>query len=290
MRTILILIAMCLGLSLTGQEGCNTRFPADSITQLQMALDTLEQQLIADGYLASEKHEAYVAYYRKVAEDNEITAKRKRNVLIETFGLKLLQSDCHLLMGKPTEREFVETVMAKTKEESPKSFSELTEIANYLADWLTPEMMDTDYFRNRLLLTIYIATSPKENYGLPLLPMPEKQAAGPPPTDSLNIVQNAKDELFVNKKPIELSDLSKRIEDFVAQFPQDGLVYFLADRGSSYEQFINILDSVNDAYTRLYEKEAQQRFNKSFADVNAEEKKAVRTAIRKNFKIGEPKG
>lgn len=120
-----------------------------------------------------------------------------------------------------------------------------------------------------LLLIFFLVTTTFPNDRGILFTLPPKPDPNQPPPDItkndrniFKILVNSNDQLLVEDEPLEDVFL---IKDMVKEFvlnngrnpnlsdnPEEAVVSFKTDRGSSYEIFIDILDQLDAAYNEMY--------------------------------------
>lgn len=111
----------------------------------------------------------------------------------------------------------------------------------------------------------------------------------------LHVFMSGKNELSVRGKQVEVEQLSKQVKAFIqnpdgrsnlAESPQQAVVYLIKEQGTIYGHYLAVYNEIKQAYDELWEEEAQTQFGKSYADVNQEEKRVIRTTIP--FMLVEP--
>ncbi|WP_020533875.1 ExbD/TolR family protein [Flexithrix dorotheae] len=75
-----------------------------------------------------------------------------------------------------------------------------------------------------------------------------------------NILINSQDKMLVEEEPLELSELKETVKEFItnngkdpksSESPQKAVVSLKTDRGTSYEQYILVVDELKQAYNEL---------------------------------------
>lgn len=120
-----------------------------------------------------------------------------------------------------------------------------------------------------LLLIFFLVTTTFPNDRGILFTLPPKPNPDEPPPDVtkndrniFKILVNSNDQLLVEDEPLEDVFLIKNlVKEFVlnngrnsslSDNPEEAVVSFKTDRGSSYEIFIDILDQLDGAYNEMY--------------------------------------
>ncbi len=172
-----------------------------------------------------------------------------------------------------------------------------------------------------LLLIFFLVTTTFPNDRGILFTLPPKPDPNQPPPDItkndrniFKILVNSNDQLLVEDEPLENVFL---IKDMVKEFvlnngrnpnlsdnPEEAVVSFKTDRGSSYEIFIDILDQLDAAYNEMYGervgmtgdefRELRNTVNKTpeqraqYDKARGIESKGAKPTFPKNISIAEP--
>jgi biopolymer transport protein ExbD len=118
-----------------------------------------------------------------------------------------------------------------------------------------------------LLIFFLVTTTIASDKGLTLL-LPPKKEDTPPIDIKINqrnifkVSVNSLDRLLVEDEPLEdVSKIRKMVKDFVLNYgkdpnmsvsPEDAVVSFKTDRGTSYAMYIAVLDELQGAYYEIY--------------------------------------
>ncbi|MDH3711031.1 MAG: biopolymer transporter ExbD [Cyclobacteriaceae bacterium] len=120
-----------------------------------------------------------------------------------------------------------------------------------------------------LLLIFFLVTTTFPNDRGILFTLPPKPDPNQPPPDVtknqrniFKILVNSNDQLLVEDEPVRNVDAIKdQVKEFVlnngrnpnmSDSPEEAVVSFKTDRGSSYEIFIDVLDQLDAAYNEMY--------------------------------------
>lgn len=120
-----------------------------------------------------------------------------------------------------------------------------------------------------LLLIFFLVTTTFPNDRGILFTLPPKPDPNQPPPDItknqrniFKILVNSNDQLLVEDEPVADASLIKdQVMEFVlnngrdpnmSDNPEEAVVSFKTDRGSSYEIFIDVLDQLDAAYNEMY--------------------------------------
>jgi len=150
-----------------------------------------------------------------------------------------------------------------------------------------------------LLIFFLMTTTIATDRGL-MLQLPPKPDDIPqedvkiPERNLFKIYLNSSDRLLVENEPMSnLSSLKPQIKEFVlnkgrnpelSDSPEEAIISFKTDRGTTYERYIEVLDVVTTAYNEMYAERAgvtPERFRK--LDRKDPQDKALYDKARKNF-------
>jgi len=114
-----------------------------------------------------------------------------------------------------------------------------------------------------LLIFFLVTTTIVSDKGIPLILPPKAEKNTPVDVSDRNVfkvILNSSDLLLVEDKPMELSEVRKKCKEFLSnngknvelsESPADAIVSFRADRGTSYEMYLIVLDELKGAYHEL---------------------------------------
>ena len=117
-----------------------------------------------------------------------------------------------------------------------------------------------------LLVFFLMVTTIATDKGLPILLPPKKDPNEPPPDFLIKqrniwkVLINSKDMLLVEEERMDVSLLKEKTKEFLANrgrnsqlsdSPQKAVVSIKADRGTSYEMYIYVIDEIKTAYHEL---------------------------------------
>jgi biopolymer transport protein ExbD len=161
-----------------------------------------------------------------------------------------------------------------------------------------------------LLLTFFLVTTTINNdkgLSIQLPPPPEKEQEDVkiPEHNMFKIQVNSSDNLLVEGNPMQdVSGLRDDIKKFIlnnganpesSDSPEDAIVSFKTDRGTSHKRFVEILDIIQGAYYDLYAEQAgvsNARFREAASALNDPENQHIyekgRKGIPMNISIAEP--
>ena len=168
-----------------------------------------------------------------------------------------------------------------------------------------------------LLIFFLITTSMDTDRGLArrLPPPPEpNQEQNEDKIKQRNVLQvflNMYDQLMVNGEVINVSQLKDKAKDFITnkfnddtlpekttleveffgpvQVTEKHVISLQNDRSSSYEAYINVQNELVAAYNELRNEISIEKWGKPYAEVDEDQKKAVREVYPQNISEAEPK-
>ena len=152
-----------------------------------------------------------------------------------------------------------------------------------------------------LLIFFLVTTTINTDRGIvrKLPPMPE----GPPPDVTINdrnvfiVLVNAADQLLVEGEQLSVDKLRDKTKQFVmnpakredlAESPDEAVVSLKADRGTSYDMYIQVQNELTAAYSELRNKEARKQFGVAYEDLPKAKKKKIQDIIPKKISEAEP--
>lgn len=137
--------------------------------------------------------------------------------------------------------------------------------------------------------------------GMVLPPKPEEDVEPPPiqERNMLKILVNADGLVLMDEQPTAITEVKQNVKDFVSNngedpdlsdSPDKAIVSLKTDRQTPYRVYIDMLDEVMGAYAELRNQAAQERFGRSFEelDEDSEQYQQIRELYPKKISIAEP--
>lgn len=137
--------------------------------------------------------------------------------------------------------------------------------------------------------------------GMVLPPKPEEDVEPPPiqERNMLKILVNADGLVLMDEQPTAITEVKQKVKDFVSNngedpdlsdSPDKAIVSLKTDRQTPYRVYIDMLDEVMGAYAELRNQAAQERFGRSFEelDEDSEQYQQIRELYPKKISIAEP--
>lgn len=104
----------------------------------------------------------------------------------------------------------------------------------------------------------------------------------------LSVLVNAQGDILVRAQPTALEDLRGITKEFIAnpaadenlaESPKKAIISLKNDRGTNYKQYLAVYNELKEAYQELWEEAAQERYQKSYAEVGRNEQRSIRQDI-----------
>lgn len=152
-----------------------------------------------------------------------------------------------------------------------------------------------------LLIFFLVTTTMETDRGLQILLPPPPD--GPPPVVDVHqrniqiVLVNQHDELLVDGEQMEVDRLRERTKEFIenphgredlAEDPEEAIISLRADRGTSYDMYIQVQNELQGAYNELREEEAQRRFGTSYDHLTENQREEVRDVYPRRISEAEP--
>lgn len=147
-----------------------------------------------------------------------------------------------------------------------------------------------------LLIFFLVTTTIASDKGIRVLLPPKKENQDEIKIKQRNIFNiqiNSKDMLLAEDEPSKISDLKAKVKKFVlnngkdpdsSESPQKAIVSLKADRGTSYEMYVAVVDELKIAYNELRAEHLNISFDKySSLDPKHEDHKEMLSRARKEI-------
>ena len=114
-----------------------------------------------------------------------------------------------------------------------------------------------------LLIFFLVTTTIASDKGIPMVLPPKSDVQDEIKLKDKNIFKvliNSKDQLLVEGEPMEVEDIKKNCKKFLSnrgkdpsssESPQKAVVSIKADRGTTYEKYLTVLDELTASYNEL---------------------------------------
>jgi len=166
-----------------------------------------------------------------------------------------------------------------------------------------------------LLIFFLVTTTMDTDTGLStLLPPPvEEEPEDTPPIKERNVFSvliNSQNQLLVEGKPMEVSDLTEAVKEFIVNPMDDenlpeknvkeveffgtveigkGIISLQNDRDTEYQTYLMVQNELSRAINELRDDLSKRKFGKEYGKLEKEEQKAVRTIYPRKISEAEPK-
>lgn len=109
-------------------------------------------------------------------------------------------------------------------------------------------------------------------------------------TNPEEIVDIAKEFILNPNDDVTLPEKENVDIPLIGSYPvTKGIISLQNDRGTTYETYIKVQNVLTKAYNQVQDDLAHQKFGKGYADLNDDERKAIRTAIPNKISEAEPR-
>lgn len=166
-----------------------------------------------------------------------------------------------------------------------------------------------------LLIFFLVTTTMDTDTGLARLlpPVQDEDIPEPPPIKDRNVFSvliNSQNQLLVEGKPLEVRELTEATKEFIVNpsnletLPEKkdieveffgtvevtkGVISLQNDRDTEYQTYLMVQNELQRAYNELREVLSKRKFGKSYAELEKEEQKAVRSIYPQKISEAEPK-
>jgi biopolymer transport protein ExbD len=166
-----------------------------------------------------------------------------------------------------------------------------------------------------LLIFFLVTTTMDTDTGLARMlppPQPDDQEAPPPihDRDVFVVLLNSNNQLLVEGQYMDIKELRAATKEFIANpmkkenlsnvketeveffgtYPvTKGVISLQNDRGTQYQAYLNVQNELQAAYNELRNELSRQKWNKDFADLEDDQKAAVRVIYQQRISEAEPK-
>jgi biopolymer transport protein ExbD len=152
-----------------------------------------------------------------------------------------------------------------------------------------------------LLIFFLVTTTINTDRGIvrKLPPMPQ----GPPPEVDINdrnvltVLVNSQDRLLVEGEALSIDRLKEKTKRFVtnngqspnlSESPQDAVVSLKADRGTSYDMYIQVQNELSAAYSEIRDNAARRKYGIAYEQLPKSKKKKIQDMYPKKISEAEP--
>ena len=166
-----------------------------------------------------------------------------------------------------------------------------------------------------LLIFFLVTTTMNVDSGIqrmlpPLSEEQQEQAQDVNQRNLLLVFVSAQDAIMVGGERMDIHQLKDKVKNFVLNPDNDpelpekeitqidlvgeypvskGLVSLQNDRGTSYSTYIMVQNELTRAFNEIKEELSIRKFNKGFADLDEEQRKAITTAVPSKISEAEPR-
>lgn len=289
MRHIIPIALLFLSFSSCGQTknneiesillDCLTKSYGEQQVDINKELDLLEKYLIESKSLKSSSGQSYFDFYKEIVKLNDIPAKLDYDSFDNIYKLtpnhfysvecleELKRLDSTAITNSKYNQMTVAIQKAADDEVSPSN------MAKAITSVLSPSDFDKPYYRAIALLTI--AYTANQDIGLErqLLPTDNEDFSS---YEVMTISTTDKNQIVLNGETITKEELEKKLAEFIQTNKSNHQIQFQADKGTSYDFYLKIQETIKAVYNDLRVKLAKEKFNKSYNELNENEQKEIR--------------
>lgn len=154
-----------------------------------------------------------------------------------------------------------------------------------------------------LLLVFFLVTTTMDiptgmQVALPPLVEEEEEIKSPQrEREVLEVLVNANDQLLVEKRPMDITQLRQKTIDHLTNEGKDpnlstssdkAIVSLKNDRGTSYEMYIRVYDELTAAYSIVRDEYSMRKFGKPYSKLKDTEQDEVKDKYPKKLSEAEP--
>jgi biopolymer transport protein ExbD len=259
--------------------GCLTKSYEEQQVDINKELDLLEKYLIESKSLKSSSGQSYFDFYQEIVRLNDIPAtldydrfdniyKLTPNQFYSTDCLEELKRlDSTAIANSKYNQMTVAIQQAADDEVSPSN------IAKAITSVLTPSDFDKPYYRAVALLTIAYTANTEIGLERQLITVDNEDFSS---YEVMTITTTDKNQIILNGKTITQEELEKKLVEFIQTNKSNHQIQFQADKGTSYDFYLRVQETIKTVYNDLRVKLAKEKFNKSYNELNEDEQKEIR--------------
>lgn len=242
-------------------------------------LDKLETYLIKSKSLKSSSGQSYFDFYEQIVQINDIPATLDNNRFQNIFKLtpnQFYSADCHEELKKLDSTTIANskyTQMTVAIQKAAQDEVSPSNIAKAITSVLSPSNFDNPYYRAIALLTIAYTANTDTGFKRQLA---QNENEDDNAYEIMKVTTTDKNQITLNGKEVSQEELKSALSDFIKTNNSNHLVKFQADKGTSYDFYLKVQDSIKSVYIDLRDELANEKFSKSYNELNENEKKEIR--------------
>lgn len=152
-----------------------------------------------------------------------------------------------------------------------------------------------------LLIFFLVTTTMETERGLQIMLPPPPD--GPPPIVDVRqrniqiVLVNQHDQLLVDGQQMDIERLRERTKEFIenphgredmAESPDEAIISLRADRGTSYDMYIQVQNELQGAYNEIRNEVAQRRHGVNYDQLSESAREAIRDDYPRRISEAEP--
>lgn len=289
MRHIIPIALLFLSFSSCGQTknneiesillDCLTKSYGEQQVNINKELDLLEKYLIESKSLKSSSGQSYFDFYQEIVRLNDIPATLDYDRFDNIYKLtptqfysadcleELKRLDSTAIANSKYHQMTVAIQQAADDEVSPSN------IAKAITSVLTPSDFEKPYYRAVALLTIAYTANTEIGLERQLITVDNEDFSS---YEVMTITTTDKNQIILNGKTITQEELEKKLVEFIQTNKSNHQIQFHADKGTSYDFYLRVQETIKTVYNDLRVKLAKEKFNKSYNELNEDEQKEIR--------------
>lgn len=252
----------------------------DQGKEFKSALQKAEQKLIDKNYLKDTTGESYVTLYKNLENlvDNELgqlgmihqfmSIQRNMNLEENTKCMERILSSSEFETSKLNQfLQYSETLVGANVD--------YLAVANKIFTILDAKDFEHDYYRMTTLIMIETMNM-VDTHHLEL-PSHEEETYTKEELDSaIKIEINEKGQLFVYGKKIPLTELRKKVINYLKEYKSKNVILLGYSLKTNYKDFISVQNEVIAGYNAVRNELAQEKYNRSFDELKEDERKKIK--------------
>jgi biopolymer transport protein ExbD len=289
MKQLILIGILFLSISSCGQTkkteleeillDCLNQSYGEQQVDINNELDEHEAYLIESKSLESTTGQSYFDFYKQVVRLNDIPATLDYGRFENIYKLtpnqfysidcleELKQLDSTTIANSKYNQMTVAVQKAASDEVSP------SKIAKAITSVLSPSDFDTPYYRAVALLTIAYTANPDNGLERQLTHNDNEDYSA---YQIMTVSTTDKNQITLNEKEVSQEELKIALSDFIKSNNSNHLIKFQADKGTSYDFYLQVQDTIKSVYNDLRDELANEKFGKTYNELNENEQKEIR--------------
>jgi biopolymer transport protein ExbD len=280
MNKLILILILFLSLNSCGQTNeneidsilldCLNRSYSEKQVDINKELDKIEYYLIENKILKSSSGQSYFDFYKQIIRLNDIPAsldyERFQNIYKlspnQFYSVKCLEELKQLDSTKISNSKYYEITIAIQKatqdEVSP------SKIAKAITNVLKPSDFDKPYYRAIALLTIAFTSKPIVELDKQFKQNGSKECNS---CEVITVSATDKNRIILNEKDVSQEEFEITLSVFIKKNKANHLIEFKADKGTHYDFYMKVQETISIVYNNLKDELANEKFNKPFKEL-----------------------